>query len=101
MDASTTEEIPSKEGRKFIFKDGNFSVSSVLNRLIWYYKLRLSTVLFFSVPQYYINVSNKKKIWKSLKQIISYERNLPWPKDTVHCKCSFTYYIITVNLPTF
>lgn len=58
MDISTCEETIAKEERKFVFKNRNFS--------------------------YYMNVSNKKKIWKSLKQIISQERNLPWPKDTVH-----------------
>lgn len=24
------------------------------------------------------------KQWKSLKQILSYEKNIPWPEDTVH-----------------
>lgn len=28
--------------------------------------------------------SNKKRAWKSLKQIISSERSLPWPEDYVH-----------------
>ncbi|XP_018321269.1 INO80 complex subunit C [Agrilus planipennis] len=27
---------------------------------------------------------NKKRAWKSLKQIISAERSLPWPEDYVH-----------------
>lgn len=28
--------------------------------------------------------ANKKRAWKSLKQIISSERSLPWPEDYVH-----------------
>ncbi|KAF2900239.1 hypothetical protein ILUMI_05948 [Ignelater luminosus] len=28
--------------------------------------------------------NNKKRAWKSLKQIISAERTLPWPEDYVH-----------------
>lgn len=29
--------------------------------------------------------SNKKRAWKSLKQILTAERALPWPEDYVHC----------------
>ncbi|XP_022905606.1 INO80 complex subunit C [Onthophagus taurus] len=29
-------------------------------------------------------VGNKKRMWKSLKQVISSERSLPWPEDYVH-----------------
>ncbi|XP_065221180.1 INO80 complex subunit C [Planococcus citri] len=59
MDSSQViEETHIKEERKFVFKDRSFS--------------------------HYRNVSNKKKIWKSLKQIISQERNLPWAKDVIH-----------------
>lgn len=28
--------------------------------------------------------TNKKRAWKSLKQIISSDRSLPWPEDHVH-----------------
>ncbi|XP_017771051.1 PREDICTED: INO80 complex subunit C [Nicrophorus vespilloides] len=28
--------------------------------------------------------ANKKRAWKSLKQIISTERSLPWPEDHIH-----------------
>lgn len=33
-----------------------------------------------------ITVSGKKRTWKSLKQILTQERSLPWPADAVHCK---------------
>jgi len=33
--------------------------------------------------------NQKKRIWKSLKQIIALERTLVWPKDVVHCKWPF------------
>ena len=33
-----------------------------------------------------ISNSGKKRIWKSLKQILAQERALPWPLDAVHCK---------------
>ncbi|XKL67899.1 hypothetical protein PGB90_003390 [Kerria lacca] len=66
-DSNSAEETAAKEKRKFVFKDRNFS--------------------------YYINIS-KKKTWKSLKQIISQEHNLPWPKDTIH-------YSSVVTPPSF
>ncbi|XP_049762657.1 INO80 complex subunit C isoform X3 [Schistocerca cancellata] len=30
--------------------------------------------------------SNKKRAWRSLKQIIAQERMLPWGDDYIHCK---------------
>lgn len=30
--------------------------------------------------------SNKKRVWKSLKQILQIERSLKWPEDAVTCK---------------
>lgn len=29
---------------------------------------------------------NKKRMWKSLKQILATERTLPWPENAVTCK---------------
>lgn len=31
-------------------------------------------------------VGNKKKVWKSLKQILASEKALKWPENTVLCK---------------
>lgn len=28
---------------------------------------------------------NKKRMWKSLKQILAQERSLPWPQDAIIC----------------
>ncbi|XP_075212420.1 INO80 complex subunit C [Lycorma delicatula] len=47
-----------KEEKKLIFKDPQFQHTSKSN--------------------------NKKKAWRSLKQIIAQERALPWPQDHVH-----------------
>lgn len=33
--------------------------------------------------------SNKKRVWKSLKQILQIERSLKWPEDAVTCKPLF------------
>ncbi|XP_022198828.1 INO80 complex subunit C [Nilaparvata lugens] len=51
------EEEP-KEEKKLIFKDAQFQHTSKVN--------------------------TKKKVWRSLKQIIAQERALPWPRDTQH-----------------
>lgn len=31
----------------------------------------------------------KKRLWKSLKQILATERLLPWPEDAITCELSF------------
>lgn len=33
-------------------------------------------------------INGKKKMWRSLKQITTQERNLPWPDNTINCKYS-------------
>jgi len=33
-----------------------------------------------------ITSSGKKRIWRSLKQVLAQERSLPWPSDVVHCR---------------
>ena len=38
--------------------------------------------------------SGKKRIWRSLKQVLAQERTLLWPSDAVHCK-SYDFKIIT------
>ncbi|RZF43876.1 hypothetical protein LSTR_LSTR007212 [Laodelphax striatellus] len=52
------EEDTPKEDKKLIFKDAQFQHTSKAN--------------------------TKKKVWRSLKQIIAQERALPWPKDYQH-----------------
>nr|CAD7203731.1 unnamed protein product [Timema douglasi] len=47
-----------KEEKKFVFKDPAFQHSS--------------------------KSTNKKRAWRSLKQIVAQERVLPWPEDAVH-----------------
>lgn len=37
------------------------------------------------------NSSGKKRIWRSLKQVLAQERALPWPAETVHCKVAQAY----------
>lgn len=39
----------------------------------------------FKDPNYQIKKNaNKKRTWKSLKQIISSEKTLPWPENVIH-----------------
>lgn len=33
-----------------------------------------------------VNITGKKKNWKSLKQILAHERSLPWPANATCCK---------------
>lgn len=34
------------------------------------------------------SICNKKRAWKSLKQILAIERTLPWPETAVTCTYS-------------
>lgn len=43
-------------------------------------------------------VNGKKKMWRSLKQITTQERNLPWPDNTINCKYSFDYLLFNIDL---
>lgn len=36
---------------------------------------------------------NKKRAWKSLKQILATERTLQWPENAVTCKLSFLQFL--------
>lgn len=36
-----------------------------------------------------ITSSGKKRIWRSLKQVLTQERALPWPSDAIHCKLHY------------
>lgn len=38
---------------------------------------------------YPITNTTKKKVWKSLKQIIAQERTLFWLPETIHCKFQY------------
>ncbi|XP_060531316.1 INO80 complex subunit C [Cylas formicarius] len=40
--------------------------------------------IFKSAAWHLSRQSNKKRTWKSLKQIISSEKTLPWPEQAVH-----------------
>lgn len=43
--------------------------------------------LLFKNPKFsYIEPGGKKFVWKSLKQIVTQEKALPWPEDVVLCK---------------
>lgn len=33
------------------------------------------------------SIGNKKRAWKSLKQILAIERTLQWPDNAITCKC--------------
>ncbi|CAH0382261.1 unnamed protein product [Bemisia tabaci] len=55
-DVAVSEEI--KEEKHFVFKKQSFN--------------------------YHGTVNNKKRVWKSLKQILTHERSLPWPESYVH-----------------
>lgn len=60
--ASVSSEEPTKV-RVYKFKDPKFQHNSIASKS-----------------------PTKKKIWKSLKQIIAQERALPWGENFVHCK---------------
>lgn len=55
------EEITHKEEKKYVFKDPNFDSTKTIN--------------------------GKKKMWRSLKQITTQERNLPWPDNAINYSC--------------
>lgn len=40
------------------------------------------------------SVVNKKRAWKSLKQILATERTLQWLENAVTCMSMYTYYNI-------
>lgn len=43
--------------------------------------------LTFKNPNFsYIEPGGKKFVWKSLKQIVTQEKSLPWPEGVVLCK---------------
>ncbi|XP_050526416.1 INO80 complex subunit C [Daktulosphaira vitifoliae] len=59
--ANPSEDVYQKEERKYVFKNPDFDSNKTVN--------------------------GKKKMWRSLKQIIAQERNLPWPDDTINYSC--------------
>jgi hypothetical protein len=46
----------------------------------------LFDLLAVFVLQHSSKTSNKKRAWRSLKQIVAQERALQWGEDFVHCK---------------
>lgn len=38
----------------------------------------------------------KKRIWKSLKQILAHEKTLQWPENAITCKFVNTYLKINI-----
>lgn len=40
--------------------------------------------------------ANKKRVWKSLKQILQTERSLKWPEEAITCKCSLKIGLTTL-----
>lgn len=58
MANNLTEEPAHKEEKKYVFKDPTFDNTKTAN--------------------------GKKKLWRSLKQITTQERNLPWPDNTIN-----------------
>ncbi|XP_050429954.1 INO80 complex subunit C [Adelges cooleyi] len=58
MANDTTEDSVHKDEKKYLFKNPEFDSNKTVN--------------------------GKKKMWRSLKQIMSQERNLPWPDNTIN-----------------
>ncbi|KAL5235765.1 hypothetical protein ACI65C_003175 [Semiaphis heraclei] len=61
MANNSVDELSQREEKKYVFKDPTFDNTKTVN--------------------------GKKKLWRSLKQIIAQERNLPWPDNSINYSC--------------
>lgn len=49
------------------------------------------TYCFKSENKFIVKSGCKKRMWRSLKQILTADRGLPWPDEAVLCKCHIIY----------
>lgn len=79
---SPNKEATSKSVSQTIEVTNSTSANNVSNTT----SLQQRPKLTFKNPKFsYIEPGGKKFVWKSLKQIVTQEKSLPWPENVVLC----------------